>query len=260
MTAPLHLESRGAGTPVALLHGWGMNLRVFDGLAGALAAKHRVLAVDLPGHGRSAFDAAHAGFDAQATDVAALLPDRCVVVGWSLGGQYALEFARRAPERVRGLVLLASTPRFVAGAGWEAGLKPALLQAFAEQLARDWHATLEEFLALQTRGSRESAAVLAELHHALRAHGEPLPEALVAGLAHLQTNDLRAAVPAIDTPALVIAGQHDRVTPPAAAEWLAATLPRADLTVLPRAGHAPFLSHADDTHALLGHFLADLPP
>jgi pimeloyl-[acyl-carrier protein] methyl ester esterase len=260
VTAPLHLESRGAGTPVALLHGWGMNLRIFDALAGALAMNHRVLAVDLPGHGRSAFDAAHSGFDAQAAAIAALLPDRCVVVGWSLGGQYALELARRVPERVRGLVLLASTPRFVAGAGWEAGLKPALLEAFSLQLARDWHATLEEFLALQTRGSRESAAVLAELHHALRAHGEPQPEALSAGLAHLRGNDLRAAVPTIDIPALIVAGQHDRVTPPAAAEWLAATLPRADLTVLPRAGHAPFLSHADDTHALLGHFLAELPP
>lgn len=259
MAAPVHLETRGSGPPVLLLHGWGANLRVFDALGDGLARTHRVVAADLPGHGRSAYDTASADFGAQTALLAERLPADTVVIGWSLGGQHALALAHRAPTRVRGLVLLASTPRFVAAPDWPHGVAPALLDTFAAQLARDWHGTLEEFLALQVRGDRHARAVLEALLASLREHGEPDPVALAAGLRHLRDNDLRALVPDISAPTLVIAGQHDRVTPPAAGGWLAADLPRGRYAELPRAGHAPFLSHADETLALVQGFLAELP-
>lgn len=260
----LHVESRGTGDPLLLLHGWGMNLRVFDPLAETLAATHRVIAMDLAGHGRSAWPATGEGFDprdfdAQARAIADLLPPRCVVTGWSLGGQYALALARLVPEKVRALVLLATTPRFVRAPDWAHGLDAAMLDTFAAQLARNWQATLAEFLALQVRGSREAAEVLGSLRAALTVHGDPRPEALAAGLDHLRDNDLRAAAPGIDVPALAIAGQHDRVTPPGAAQWLAEAMPRGRAATLPRAGHAPFLSHPGETRELIGAFLAELP-
>lgn len=49
----LYSEARGSGPAVVLLHGWGLNVRVWDGLAAALSDRFRVIAVDLPGHGRS---------------------------------------------------------------------------------------------------------------------------------------------------------------------------------------------------------------
>ena len=55
MTA-LHYELRGRGRDLVLLHGWGMNLRVWDELARTLARRFRVIAIDLPGHGRSDWD------------------------------------------------------------------------------------------------------------------------------------------------------------------------------------------------------------
>src|SRR2546430_11456934 len=52
----LYFEVQGRGRDVVLLHGWGLNLRVWDELAGALARRFRVIAIDLPGHGKSDWD------------------------------------------------------------------------------------------------------------------------------------------------------------------------------------------------------------
>jgi len=49
----LYVETRGQGPDLVLLHGWGLNLRVWDSLAGVLENSFRIIAVDLPGHGRS---------------------------------------------------------------------------------------------------------------------------------------------------------------------------------------------------------------
>jgi pimeloyl-[acyl-carrier protein] methyl ester esterase len=117
---------------------------------------------------------------------------------------------------------------------------------------------LEEFLALQVRGSRAATEALAALRGALEQHGLPDPRALAAGLALLRDNDLRAHVPGIAVPTLLISGQHDRVTPPAASNWLAGALPRARHVELPRAGHAPFLSHARETTAALHGFAVEV--
>ena len=56
-------------------------------------------------------------------------------------------------------------------------------------------------------------------------------------------------------PALVLSGQHDRVTPPAAGRWLAEALPAARHEHIARAGHAPLLSHADEVVAATRDFL-----
>ena len=243
--------------PLACLHGWGLNGRVFDGLDADLSATRPLQSIDLPGHGASPWDPGRASLLAQAEQVVALLPERCVLLGWSLGGQLALHIAARWPDRVSKLVLVATTPRFVAGEGWAAGMAPELMQRFASQLARDWHATVDEFLHLQVRGSRDATAALAALQRALREHGEARPEALAAGLEILRTTDLRTAVASIRLDTLVISGQHDRITPPGASDWLATAMPCARVVQLPRAGHAPFLSHAPDFIHALTDFLGD---
>ncbi|MET0291320.1 MAG: pimeloyl-ACP methyl ester esterase BioH [Steroidobacteraceae bacterium] len=250
----LHVESSGQGAPVVLLHGWGLNLRVFDALARELARSHRVIAIDLPGHGRSPLDAQALTFDAQVAAIGARIPEDSAVIGWSLGGQFALALARS--HRLRSLALLASTPRFVSDADWTAGMKPLFLRAFASRFAENWAAVLDEFLSLQVRGTRGATGVLAELRSALESHGTPDPAALAHGLSFLRDNDLRTSAREVTVPTLLISGQHDRVTPPAASAWLAATLPDATHVDLPRAGHAPFLSHADETVTLLREFLA----
>ena len=250
----LHSETIGEGAPVALLHGWAMNLRVFDGLSAALASTHRVTAIDLPGHGRSPW---RAGLTPTAIADWLLeeLPERCALLGWSLGGQLALRIAARAPARVSRLVLLATTPRFVAGEDWPHGLEPELLQRFATGLETDYARTVSDFLELQVRGSSAATATLQQLRAALQRHGDATPAALGAGLGQLAGEDLRELAATITQPVLLLSGQYDRVTPPGAARTLAALLRDARHVELRRAGHAPFLSHLDTLLPELRSFL-----
>jgi pimeloyl-[acyl-carrier protein] methyl ester esterase len=237
---PLYSESSGSGPPLALLHGWGMNLRLFDPLRAQLAEHYTVTALDLPGHGRSPWVV---GLKApqQLDWLAGQLPCDALLVGWSLGGQLALQLAGRNALRVRGLVLIATTPRFVRSEDWPYGLPASVLAGFAAALERDQARTIADFLALQVRGSAEADAVLRTMQQAL--HERTEPEALSAGLGMLRDNDLRELARTLDIPTLIIAGQYDRVTPPAAARALAQLMPDAQLLEVARAGHAPFLSH-----------------
>jgi pimeloyl-[acyl-carrier protein] methyl ester esterase len=251
----LYSESSGNGdaAPLVLLHGWGTNLRVFDRLRAALASEHRVLAIDLPGHGRSPWPA-HAASQQWLASLTAVLPRGAILIGWSLGGQLALQLASQPTLGVRRLVLIASSARFAQTPEWPHALSTTTLHAFAAQLERDPERTLSDFLELQVRGSADADAVRATLHQTSQQHGAPAPEALRAGLALLEHNDLRELARSIDIPALLIAGQYDRVTPPQAAAALAQLMPQAQLLQIPRAGHAPFLSHPNQVSEALLEF------
>ena len=251
----LYIETRGTGPSIVLLHGWGMNLRVFDTLATALARDHAVTAIDLPGHGRSPWRAGLTP-ESAADLLLEALPERAALLGWSLGGQLALCMAARCPERVERLVLVASTPRFTKHADWPHGLEPAALQRVAAGMTRAPGPMLEEFLALQVRGGAASEATLATLRQALADGGAARREALSAGLQWLADTDLRARARALHLPVLLLSGQNDRVTPPGAARAFAALLPQARAVELRRAAHALLLSHRDALLAELRAFLA----
>jgi pimeloyl-[acyl-carrier protein] methyl ester esterase len=259
----LYVETRGSGPDLVLLHGWGLNLRVWDGLADEMAKSFRIIAVDLPGHGRSEWNPKAGTPAEQAWQVhAALQPfsDRYSLLGWSLGGQIALDLAAAMPGSVERLVLVATTPRFAAGVDWPYGMPATAVEKMATQLRTNYKRTVSEFLDLQVRGSASSDKVLAELRASLFAHGEAHPKALVSGLATLESSDLRPMLSLVRAPTLVIAGQYDRVTLPAASRALAEALPDARFVEFRRAAHAPFLSHTAEFAALVTQFLRGVEP
>lgn len=256
----LHVEITGAGPALVLLHGWGLNLRVFDALRARLQHDYTLHCIDLPGHGRSPWQPEYRSLDAQLDALLAVLPPQASVLGWSLGGQFALQLAAATHTGIRRLVLLATTPRFVQAADWPQALAPQALERVAQQLGTDYHQTVADFLELQVRGSAASAQALAQLRHALEAHGEAAPEALATGLELLQNNDLRALCAHCALPALVVSGQYDRIAPPAAGQALARMMPRALYLELRRAGHVPQLSHVDELVLALHGFMDAAAP
>jgi pimeloyl-[acyl-carrier protein] methyl ester esterase len=251
--------SRQLGVPIVLLHGWGMNLRVFDALRDDLAAEE-TWAVDLPGHGRSPWWPAAATFDEQVRAVLAILPPRCVLLGWSFGAKLAMAIAAAQPRRVAAAILIAASPKFAQDASWPHGMAAEALRAFDTVLAQDWQQTLQDFIALQLRGSRHAEESRQMIESALAVHGAPQRAALLAGMQLLETVDLRGIAATITQPVLLIAGQHDRVTPTSAARWLAQAMPHATLVEIARAGHAPMVSHHAEVAASIRQFLATLPP
>lgn len=252
MVEALHRSIHGAGPDWVLLHGWGLHGGVWAPLAEVLAGR-RVHCLDLPGHGRSRGPVPDTLAGAAAR-VAEATPSGSTVMGWSLGGLLALRLALDWPDRVARLVLVAATPRFVSGPDWPHGVAPEVLTEFRSQLASDYRQTLGRFLALQARGSESAREDTRWLRGLLADHGEPQPDGLARGLAWLAGEDLRAELGRVTAPVHLIGGERDTLVPPAALEATAAALPDARTSLVPGAGHAPFISHRSAfLHALEGH-------
>ena len=253
MTRPLaqlervHVESLGQGPPLALLHGWAMHSGLFAPLLPQLVERYRVHLVDLPGHGRSAGLTPYT-LEAIAAAVARAVERQAsgqplLLLGWSLGGAVALQWAASAPGRVRGLLLTATAPCFVARPDWPYAMAPSTLRQFGDELAVAYRLTVKRFVTLQLRGSERSRAALAALRDELFSRGEPSREDLRAALALLEDIDLRGRLGAVRQRTLVVSGDRDTFTPPAAGERLSRELPNASFRLIAGAAHAPFLSH-----------------
>ena len=227
---------------LALLHGWGMNPSVFDALAAQLKDDCTLLPLALPGHGgaRILSDNSLATW---ASHIAQQLPAQAILLGWSLGGQLAMRIALDSPERVSRLILVSTTPKFVLSPDWPAGLPEQDLQAFGMDLQHDTRGTLLRFLSLQSRGATAQKAILQDLRASLSTQALPDTQALQAGLDMLMQSDLRAEASLLTQPTTIIHGSLDKLTPPAAADWLASSISSAHYALIDGAAHAPFLSH-----------------
>ncbi len=244
---------------LSLLHGWGLNARVFDPLLPHLRERFRVEAVDLPGHGRTPWS--EPGFEDQVDTLADALPDGWLL-GWSMGGLYALELAERHPGRFPGLLLVASNPCFVQRPGWSCAVAPAVFDAFADGLIADWQGTIRRFIGLQLQGDRGQRHLIRQVSDALRQGGAPDPRALRAGLDLLKQRDARAQLARLARRGRlhVLLGGLDRLVPPCLAEELPRIAPSIGVECWPRSAHAPFLSATDAFAAWIRRSVEPAPP
>ena len=237
----LHIETRGSGPDLVLLHGWGTGAAVWDDITTHLTPHFRVHRVDLPGYGASPACLPYT-LDAVADALAIALPQRLNVCGWSFGGQTALNWALRQPQQIERLVLIATTPCFVQGAQWQYGIDGAVLDDFTMSLAADSRATLQRFFALQTQGDTDARKVLRRLRELMCAGTTPDVGVLAIGLHLLKHTDLRDCLPKIRQPALLLHGERDPIVPLAASAYLQRALAHAALEVCEATAHAPFIA------------------
>lgn len=244
----LHVRDDGPkdAPAVLLLHGFGASLHTWEPWAQALATHHRVLRVDLPGHGLSPPDASGDYTDARSLQLLlALLDERGVqrasVIGNSMGGRIAWTMAVRHPERVSRLVLLA--PDGFASPGYfEYGKAPEvspMLQLMRVALPRP---LLRMSLAPAYVNSQVlDDALLARYHDLLRA-----PGARQAMLQRMRQTVLVDPVPLLKTlrvPTLLLWGEQDAMIPIANADDYLQAIPGSTLVRLPGLGHLP---HEED--------------
>ncbi len=219
MAPPEYLPALdGARQELVLLHGWGCNREIWRPVLPALRHWAGVTLPDLPGCTPGSGDG-DAALEAVLEGILAVAPPRAVYVGWSLGGQLALELASRHPERVAALVTLCSNPRFVADAGWP-GMAEAVFRDFEVSCHRDPAATLRRFDSLQAGGSRCPRPLLRQLRAMRRQPAAP--GGLAPGLRWLGTLDQRRRLPALPVPQLHLFGAADRLVPAACAGAVAA--------------------------------------
>jgi pimeloyl-[acyl-carrier protein] methyl ester esterase len=210
--------------------------------------------VDLPGYGASPCPKRYT-LRKLAGALSRRAPRVCHVVGWSLGALVAVAWACSAPWQVGRMALLAATPCFVRREDWPHGVAPELLEAFERDLAADYEGAIRRFIALQALGDMDERRVTRELRQHLLRGVRPSAAALAGGLRILGAADLRDALPGIARETLVVHGDRDRLTPPAAGRALASGIPGARFELMRGAAHAPFLSRLPEVSELLLEFL-----
>ncbi|HEY8523849.1 MAG TPA: alpha/beta fold hydrolase [Acidimicrobiales bacterium] len=248
----LHGERAGAGPRVVLLHGFTQTGRCWGPVADDLARDHEVVRLDAPGHGGSSAVRA----DLAAT--AALIAEAggpAVYVGYSMGARMALHVALRAPEVVRGLVLVGGTP------GIEDDDERAARRRRDEALAQRIReigvaAFLDEWLA---------QPLFAGLPPWARFDGERrrnTAEGLASSLELAGTGSQRPLwgdLGRIAVPVLAVAGSDDERYAAIARRLAAAIGGPASVALVPDAGHAAHLERPEAFLAALRPWLAQLP-
>lgn len=249
----LYHEERGAGSPVLLIHGLGSSARDWSAQIESLAARHRVIAVDLRGHGRSSRTGPFsvAGF---AADLAALLATLRAppvhAVGISLGAGVALQLALDAPAAVRSLTVVNGGPD-----GFTRSLahrrlvwtRVALTRLFGPGL-------LGRLIAAQILPGPALAAQRATM---TARWADNDPASYNASLRALVGWSVRARLGELRCPCLVIAAEHDH-TPVAYKEGYVRLIAGARLAVIPDSRHFTTADQPEAFGRVLAGFLADL--
>lgn len=249
----LHLRYRVFGPedarpPLVFVHGAAGGLYVWQAQLETLKREHRLVLVDLPGHGASEAAPAPLDIPGHASTLegllAALAVPPAVVVGHSMGGAIALALALAAPERVRGLVLVATGARLPVSPLVFGALEGGL-EAFGALLAQTAYApgTPPEVVARFTGAPIQSS-----------------PEVVRADFEACQAFDLRERLGGIGAPALVLGGEADALVGAGRLRQLAGGLSRAELLVLPDAGHMVMQEAPDEVNAAIRRFVSALPP
>ncbi len=224
-----------------VLHGWAQSRQIWFQQQAAFPDAQFL---NLPGHGGAA-DQPPERWQETLIDQ---LPDQPVtLVGWSLGGILALAMAAAQPERIARLILIGATPCFCRRAGWPHGCDAELFAAFEAAVASGSPKSLNRFFALMLHGDRLPRADYNRLAKLAVDRAHPVtPAGLQAGLELLASLDLRAAVPQLTMPLLLLHGAQDAIIDVASSRWLAEQWGGAvTLQLWQDCGHAPFLTQPD---------------
>ena len=269
---PVTFHMMGEGPPILLIHGITSSSRTWKRVMPRLAESHAVIAPDLLGHGRSAKPQGDYSLGAYASGIRDLLValevPNATVVGHSLGGGIALQFAYQFPERVGRIVLVDS-----GGIGHEVNplLRAAALPGAEFVLPLMFSPTLRDG-ALKVRGllSRIGLQPNADI------------EGVSEGFASLTQADARRAFlntvrSVIDTkgqrvsaedrlylagdiPTLIVWGENDRIIPLDHAHRAKGMLRGSRLEVFPGAGHFPFNDDPDRFVSVMREFIETTEP
>ncbi|WP_305783579.1 3-oxoadipate enol-lactonase [Symbioplanes lichenis] len=230
--------------PLLLINSLGADLRMWDPQMPALADRFRIIRYDARGHGRSPVPPGPYSLADLGGDAIALLDHlgvgRAHVCGLSLGGMTAMWLAAHHPSRVGRLVLCCTSALLGPPSAWASRAATVLAggtAAVADAVVDRWVVSADK---------SDLRAMIAATD----------PIGYAGACAAIEHMDLRADIPGIVAPTLVIAGADDPATPPAHGAAIAAAIPGARLSVVPGA-HLATWEHPAIVNPLLLEALDD---
>ena len=260
----LPTSNKNKKIPLVMIHGWGLNSAVWqpfiDNLPDGFIEVFNVITIDLPGFGLNV------DTEIQPYSLANIcqcinqtIAQPAIYLGWSLGGLVATEMALRYPEKVLGLITVASSPRFIEEEAnkvvgsrdrWQ-GIKPQVLDAFHQQIQVDTKKTISGFLKIQAMGSPHIRQDIKQISQLVFQHEMASKITLDQSLKLLEVSDYRNQLKDITQPFLRIYGAADSLVPKGVSEKVTQLAEKSEQYVIEQASHAPFISHADDFRRIL---------
>lgn len=265
----IHVASYGEGPPIVLVHGVTLQSSVWAYQFRDLGSSHRMVAIDVRGHGRSEPGEAGMTIAAMADDIADVLEAldlrQATLAGHSMGGMAVLRFCRRHPNVLAGRVGAVGIVSSAGGiepplAGWRRFGPPAAALVVAGHARLNGAGrplvpagSVAERAARVVFGHRPDPATVRRAVELSRAMA---PDKFVALLPELVGFDERAAFEDLPVPCVVVVGDRDLLTPPRYAEALVSTLPGSRLVVWRGAGHMLMYERRDSLDWLLDRLSA----
>ena len=253
----VHYEAFGRGRPVLFLHGWLGSWRYWFPTMEVVAGQFRTYSFDFWGFGDSRRKRTQESIQAYSEQVIRFLDalgiDQVMLVGHSMGGMVAMKTAINHPERIQRVVTVGA-PIDGDSLSWMLKLtdRPFLADLFART------PLLRRYLFRFFLGQTNDPAVKEVIDDSVKSSANTLRYAVSS----MWRTDLRPELPRLRVPALIVHGGRDDIVNPNQVE-LFANVPLADVLVMPRSRHFPFLDEAATFNEALLRFLqgeADPPP
>lgn len=249
-TLPDVIPDFSRGRKLVFLHAAGSNGHSWHHQLDHLGASHSPVAFDLPGHGRTSGVEGlrsiqdYAEFTAACLD--ALRFDSAVIVGRSMGGAIAMDFALRYPKRTQALILIATAAKFSVPQDRIEGLRAVTMGRAPQAFVTDGYSptTVKENFDVVREGWGEQ----------IRTD----PRVRYTDMVACSEVDLTNHIADIDRPTLILAGLDDVSTPPAQAEFIKSRVRGSRLEVIADAAHNLTTEKPAEVNAAIDRFLAEL--
>lgn len=237
-------RTTGQGADVVLLHGWGCDHTIWEGVQKHLEDRFRVTSVDLPGFGESDEPPVAWGVGEYAVHLEMLVEElrivNPVIFGHSHGGRVAILYGSRNP--VRKMVLVDA-----------AGVKP---RRSLKYYAKVYSFKAMKRLAPLIVGKKRAEKMIEERRQrSASADYKAASPVMRATLSRVVNEDLRRVMPHIQAPTLLVWGDRDTATPLSDAKKMEKLIPDAGIVVFPGAGHYSFLERPAQFAAVIDSFL-----
>jgi pimeloyl-[acyl-carrier protein] methyl ester esterase len=219
--------------------------------------------VDIPGHGQTKEEFRDFPFSAY-TILYALdnyLKEPYCLLGWSMGGQIALEMTKQKsthkcddPEcghnPIGSLILISSTPRFVCSDDFPVGMNKSVFNKFKKGINEHTETSMDDFYKLVFSNDGDSGKYIDEMKNQM-----PSQKTLSTCMESFEKFDERNVLPKITVPTLIITGNSDGIIDPKASMYMSQEIKGSKLKVLKGAGHAPHLTREKEVEDEIREFI-----
>ncbi len=262
MTSLAYL-SAGSGEPVIFVHGWGLNSGVWEEQLKSLSDEFRVIAVDLPGHGRTEPKDERMTVKAAAGClrdlVGELALEKVHLVGWSLGTHVVCRAALLLGfDAARSLTIVDGTPCFVQRSDEDGWAMPETRTRWVLRgLENNFVETLTEFITTSCYTKKEVKPNIERIMRSVffNEHFPPDKKSAIELLTDFVESDIRPMLSGLKLPCLICHGDRDSILPVEITKIWESFLPDARSVIIENAGHAPFLTQPAFFNETLRKFL-----